>query len=341
MKRSLLFLTALGFLALPSVRVFAHPGHDKTPGDDANGPITGPVTLTPEAEKNLGLKVEVADLRTIEKTLAVLGRVEIDPARVAVIASRISGRITKLAVKEGDKVKAGDFLLTVESRQIGDPPPSVDFKAPADGTIYEQPIFTGDSVEPNARLLTLADLSEVYVVGRIYEGQVAQVKKGQSVRVRAEAYPEDAFTGTVEGYTPRLDPETRTLGVRVRMGNPDGKLLPNMRATLNIVTAEADSVIAVPLSAVLGEAGNFFVFVQNDEDAHTFLRTPVVLGQRDDRFVEIVEGVLPGSGVVTVGNYQLQYVPPAPKKDVPAASGSVKAPTASGDVKAASDGHSH
>ena len=314
MKRPILLLLALTLLSSAAVRVFAHAGHDKAPGEDASGPQTGPVTLTSEAKTNLGLKVETADLRTIEKTLAVLGRVEIDPVRVAVIASRISGRITKLAVKEGDKVQAGDFLLTVESRQIGDPPPSVDFKAPIAGTIYEQPVFTGDSVEPNARLLTLADLSEVYVVGRIYEGQVAQVKKGQSVRIRAEAYPEDAFTGTVEGYIPRLDPETRTLGVRVRMGNPEGKLLPNMRATLNIVTAEADSVIAVPLSAVLGEAGNFFVFVQDDKDPQTFIRTPVVVGQRDDRYVEIVEGVLPGANVVTVGNYQLQYVAPAAKK---------------------------
>ncbi len=326
MKRLTLLFSALVLLAQPAANLSAHPGHDKAPGDDNNGPVTGPIKLTAEAGKNLGLKVETADLRTIEKTLAVLGHVEIDPARVAVVASRISGRITKLAVKEGDKVNAGDFLLTVESRQIGDPPPSVDFKAPIAGTIYEQPVFTGDSVEPNARLLTLADLSEVYVVGRIYEGQVAQVKKGQSVRIRAEAYPEGAFTGTVEGYTPRLDPETRTLGVRVRVVNPDFRLLPNMRATLNIVTAEADSVVAVPLSAVLGEAGNLFVFVQDDKDPLTFLRTPVVVGQRDDRYVEIVEGVLPGAGVVTVGNYQLQYVPPAAK--TPAADAHDKADAA-------------
>jgi cobalt-zinc-cadmium efflux system membrane fusion protein len=314
MKRPLIFLILTAFLVQPAAYVLAHAGHDKAPGDDNVGPLTGPVTLTPEAEKNLGLKVESADLRTLEKTLSVIGHVELDPARVAIVASRISGRITRLAVKEGDTVKADDFLLAVESRQIGDPPPTIEFKAPITGTIYEQPVFTGDSIEPNARLLTLADLTEVYVVGRLFEGQVAQVKKGQAVRIKAEAYPEEAFTGKVEGYTPRLDPETRTLGVRVRVANPDLKLLPNMRATLNIVTAEADSVITVPLSAVLGESGNYFVFVQDDKDSHTYTRTPIVVGQRDDRYVEIIEGVLPAANVVTVGNYQLQYVPPALKK---------------------------
>ena len=314
MKSPFIFLTAFTLLVLPATRVMAHAGHDKAPGDDNNGPLVGPVTLSPEAEKNLGLKVEAADLRTLEKTLSVIGHVELDPARVATVSSRISGRITRLAVKEGDTVKAGDFLLAVESRQIGDPPPTIEFQAPITGTIYEQPVFTGDSIEPNARLLTLADLTEVYLVGRLFEGQVAQVKKGQSVRIKAEAYPDDAFTGSVEGYIPRLDPETRTLGVRVRVANPDFKLLPNMRATLNIVTAEADSVITVPLSAVLGESGNYFVFIQDDKDPHTYTRTSVVVGQRDDRYVEIIEGVLPAANVVTVGNYQLQYVPPALKK---------------------------
>ncbi|MBI3885385.1 MAG: efflux RND transporter periplasmic adaptor subunit [Opitutae bacterium] len=309
--RSYFFLSTLALALGFSPVLRAHAGHDKAPGEDG-APVAGPVKLTPEAEKNLGLKTEEATLRTLEKTLAVLGTVEPDPARVAVLASRISGRITRLAVKEGDSVAAGDFLLEVESRQIGDPPPRITFTAPIAGTVLERPVFTGDSVEPDTRLLTVADLSQVYVVGRVFEGQFAQVKRGQAVRVRAEAWPDEIFTGTVEGFTPKLDPETRTLGVRVRVDNPAGKLLPNMRTTLRIVTAEADSVITVPLAAVLGEAGNYFVFVQDDKDPHTFLRTAVVVGQRDDRYVELVEGVLPGASIVTVGNYQLQYVAPAP-----------------------------
>ena len=314
MKRLLIFVALVGFFAQPAARVFAHAGHDKAPGEDNAGPLTGPVKLTPEAEKNLGLKLEAAELRTLEKTLAALGYVEVDPARVASLSSRISGRVVRLAVKEGDTVAKGDFLLEIESRQVGDPPPHITFNAPLGGTILDRHAFTGDSVEPDAHLLKVADLSSLYVVARIYEGQIAQVQIGQKVRMRAEAYPAIVFTGTVEGNLAQLDASTRTLGVRVRVANPEQKLLPNMRATLAIVTAEADSVIAVPLSAVLGEAGNLFVFVQDEKDPHAYVRTPVVVGQRDDRYVEIVEGVLPGANVVTVGNYQLQYVAPAPAK---------------------------
>ena len=302
-----LLAATLGFS--PGLR--AHVGHDKAPGEDG-APGAGPVRFSAEAENNLGLKHEAAELRTLEKTLAALGYVEVDPARVASLSSRISGRVVRLAVKEGDTVAQGDFLLEIESRQIGDPPPRVTFTAPIGGTILDRHAFTGDSVEPDTHLLKVADLSSLYVVARIYEGQIAQVRIGQNVRVRAEAYPDIVFAGTVEGNLAQLDANTRTLGVRIRIANPEGKLLPNMRATLHIVTAQADSVITVPLSAVLGEAGNLFVFVQDDKDPHTFLRTTVVVGQRDDRYIEIVEGVLPGANVVTVGNYQLQYVAPAP-----------------------------
>lgn len=336
MKRPIVLLAVLTLLVASVPRVFAHEGHDKAPGEDATGALTGPITITPEAAKNLGLKLEMAELRTLEKTLAALGHVEIDPARVVSLTSRISGRVTRLAVNDGDQVAKGDFLLEIESRQIGDPPPRIEFKAGIGGTVLDRHVFTGDSVEPDAHLLKVADLSSLYVVARIYEGQIAQIQPGQKVRVRAEAYPDRLFEGTVEGHTAQLDPETRTLGVRVRVGNPDRLLLPNMRATLSIVTAEADSVVAVPLSAMLGEAGHFFVFVQDDKDPHTFTRTAIVLGQRDDRYVEIVEGVLPGASVVTVGNYQLQYVPPAPKKEKPATPGAGKS-----GVKPASDEHSH
>jgi len=340
MNRPLLSSIALLVAIAPSPALRAHAGHDKAPGEQSAGAVSGPITLTPAAETNLGLKVEAAELRTLQKTVSILGSVELDPARVAVVASRIPGRISRVAVKEGDVVEKGAFVLEVESRQIGDPPPKIEFTAPIQGTIVDRPIFTGDNVEPDKRLLTIADLSEVYVIGRVYEGQVSQIAKGQSVRLRADAYPEEIFSGQVEGFAPRLDPETRTLGVRVRVPNKAGKLLPNMRATLNIVVAEAESVITLPPAAVLGEAGNLFVFVQDDRNPHVFLRTPVVLGQRDDRYVEIVEGVLPSANVVTAGNYQLQYVVPTakPGAESEAKTGAAKAATAK---HAESGGHTH
>jgi hypothetical protein len=79
---------------------------------------------------------------------------------------------------------------------------------------------------------------------------------------------------------------------------------------------------------MLGEAGSLFVFVQSDTDELIYERKPVVVGMKDDRYAEIIEGVFPTDKVVVDGNYQLQYVAatkPAPK---PAESGGTNAPAA-------------
>ena len=72
MNRFLFLFAALALLLQPAARVAAHEGHNTAPGEAGAGPLNGPVTLTAEAEKNLGLKVEVAELRTLEKTVAQL-----------------------------------------------------------------------------------------------------------------------------------------------------------------------------------------------------------------------------------------------------------------------------
>jgi len=286
---------------------FAHAGHDKAPGEDeaAGG---GPVTITAEARKNLGVKVETADLRTIEKTIMVIGHIGVVPNKSFTIASRISGRVASLPVSENEKVAKDQALVEVESRQIGDPPPKVTYTSPIDGIVLHRHVAQGDTVEPDAHLLEVSDLSEVYAEGRVFEGQLALVQAGQKVRINVEAYADEIFEGIIDRTAASLDEETGTLKVWARIANPDLRLRPNMRARLNIVTAAAMETVAVPRSAVLGDTGNLFVFVQTDASGLEYERRPVVTGLSDDRYVEIVEGVLPGDEVVTEGNYQLQYV---------------------------------
>lgn len=334
------FSATLAALLAFAPAAFPHAGHDKAPGEGGDAPTSGPIAITAEAKKNLALVVEDAELRTLDKTVLVYGQIEVIPNHSAAVSSRIPGRVVEVKVTDGESVKKGQVVVEVESLQLGDPPPRVQYSAPIDGVVIDRHAVQGDSVEPNKHLMEIVDLSEVYAEGRIFEGQVAAIKTGQKVRVSVESYPKEEFTGTVDLLSGTLDAETRTLKVWVRIKNPDLKLRPNMRARLNIVTAEADSVVTVPLSAVLGEAGNLFVFVQSDTDELVYERKPVVVGMKDDRYAEIVEGVFPSDKVVTLGNYQLQYV--TPRK--PAATGGTNAPAATAHTEATAgveDGHSH
>ena len=332
MKRLIRTAGAIVILATAPLPAAGHEGHDDAPGATATSAGGGSqVSVSQQARKNLGLRVEEAELRPMETTLAAIGEIAAIPDRSAAVTSRIAGRVSWVGAAEGDAVRAGQPVVEVESLQLGDPPPRARYSSPVGGTVIDRHLVPGDSVEPNTHLLEVADLREVLAVGRLFEGQIAQVAVGQPVRVRVPSYPGDTFEGVIERMGGALDPASRSLPVYVRIRNPDRKLLPRMRAELAIVTKRSERALVVPRSAILGDFGNAFVFAERGEDGPLFERVPVVTGLSDDRFVEVIDGVLPGDRVVSEGNYSLQFLPPASEgpagtKDHPAAEASNPTP---------------
>jgi len=303
-------LTALAALLGGTQPSAAHEGHSEAPGEGgAASAAQGPVYVSEAARENLGLRTAEAELRPVERTLTVIGEIRADPQRSATVSSRIAGRVSALLATEGERVRRGQPLVEVESFQIGDPPPRVRYAAPLEGTVVDRHVVVGDDVERNGHLFEIADLRELLAVGRVFEGEVGRVAVGQKVRVRVPSYSDEVFEGVVERLGGQLDPASRSLPVFVRVENAGEKLRPHMRATLSLVTERADLALAVPGSAVLGEFGDAFVFVQRDDEPSLFDRRAVVTGLSDDLYVEIVEGVLPGERVVVEGNYSLQYLP--------------------------------
>jgi multidrug efflux pump subunit AcrA (membrane-fusion protein) len=291
----------------------AHGGkdHAAAPGSEpAAGATPGPIEVSDVAQRNLGLVVEAAELRAVETTLRVIGEIQADPERSGTVASRIAGRISAVFAQEGERVEKGKRLVEVESLQLGDPPPRVQYASPLSGVVTDRHVVVGDDVEPARHLFEVADLSLVLAIGRVFEGQIGQVSVGQKVRVRVPSYPDDVFDGVVERLGGKLDAASRSLAVYVRVPNPGEHLRPHMRATLSLVTGGAELALAIPKSSVLGEAGSFYAFVQDEERSERFERRPLVLGVSNDRFVEVIEGLAPGERVVSEGNYSLQYLTP-------------------------------
>jgi multidrug efflux pump subunit AcrA (membrane-fusion protein) len=300
-------LLSLPLLANVAALAQGDHGHSHQDAPVGASPAAVPIRLTRTIVANLDLQTTEVELRPLEKVFPALGVVEPEPGRVAAVTSRVAGRVTKLAVVEGQRLKAGDLLLEVESRVVADPPPRLRLTAPMDGVVLERNVTPGGAVEPDKVLLMLADLSELDVVAQVQEGRIPSVKPGQRVRIRALAHPDETFVGRVKATAATLSRANGTLRVFVRVDNPAGRLLPGMRAQLSFVTEESETAVLVPREAVLGENGDFFVFRQIMTAPFAYERTPVILGLSDDRFIEVIEGVLPGDRVVTRGNYQLQF----------------------------------
>ena len=150
---------------------------------------------------------------------------------------------------------------------------------------------------------------------RLYEADVAALRVGQFARIYAEAFAGEVFEGQLEYFSGQIDPETRTLLAFVRVKNAARRLRPHMRAEVRFITGEGDETIAISRSAVLhAKSDNPFVFIQSGD---SYRRQGVVLGVGDDRYYEIVDGLLPGDMVVVQGVRGLEFatnspVPPEP-----------------------------
>jgi membrane fusion protein, heavy metal efflux system len=304
-------LLAVLVAALPTVAL-AHEGHVHGPGETETV-ATGPVVLTDEAIKNLGVQTVEATIAPLQRTIGMIGRIEGLPERLAKIAPRTEGRVAEILVKLGDRVTAGQPVLRFEPRTVGNPP--IILTSPINGFVVRQEASLGQALNPDTMLMEVADYSQVLARGMTFESpDLSLIRPGQHARVRLDVFPDRVFEGKVQRLDVGLEPESRTFEVYVLLDNPELQLRPNMQASVSIAIGDPQDVLAVPQRAVLGDLGNLFVFVR---DGNTFERRNVVLGIKAGDQVEVVEGVLPGDNVVTEGHYQLQFAT-TPKTAAPA-----------------------
>ena len=174
--------------------------------------------------------------------------------------------------------------------------------APIGGVIAERNVVLGETVEPSKVIFKILDPSVVFVEGDAFEESLRELKVGQSVRIRLASYPDEVFAGKISRLSPTIDPQKRTLRLWVEVVNPSGKLKPNLFSEMNIVLDGQGEVLAIPTAALISTEGENFVFV---EEKGSLRRADVVLGAKDDRYVEVKKGLLPGDHVVTDGKQQL------------------------------------
>ena len=176
-------------------------------------------------------------------------------------------------------------------------------RASIDGLVIERNATLGEIVAPDKPLFTIADLRRVIAEGDAFEPSLSFLQKGLAARVTVPAYPRQVFQGKITFVSFQVDPVKRTIHFWAEVPNTkDYRLRPNMFARISVIARSATKALAVPLNALLREGGQDFVFVDRDD---RFLRTPVRLGARDDRMVEIKDGLFPGDRVVTDGKRQL------------------------------------
>lgn len=176
--------------------------------------------------------------------------------------------------------------------------------APIAGTVIQRQVGLGQYITSAAAgaanpVFTIGDLSTVWLIGNVREGDAPQLRIGQPAEVRVLALPGRVFKGWVDWIGAGVDPVTHRLQVRVQMQNPDGDLKPQMFANFTIATGDAGKAPAVPQSAVMVEDQSAQVFVMAADGS--IAARPVKIGRSNDDLLEVVSGLKAGERVVTAG----------------------------------------
>ncbi|BAO45076.1 efflux RND transporter periplasmic adaptor subunit [Thiolapillus brandeum] len=178
---------------------------------------------------------------------------------------------------------------------------TVPIYAPQDGVVSELPVREGMYVQPAMNVMTLADLSSVWLIAEIFERQANWVRTGDNAEVTLPFLPGKSWQGQVEYIYPSLDMKTRTLMARLRFDNPGESLKPNMYARVKLYASPRDNVISIPLEALIRSGGKDRVIVKTGEGR--FDAREVVTGIESGERIEITEGLEAGEEVVISGQF--------------------------------------
>jgi len=173
--------------------------------------------------------------------------------------------------------------------------------APQDGTITNLNIKEGSFVKPATEIMSLADLSSVWLQAEVFESQADWVTEAQSAEARLNYMPGEVFSGRVDYVYPVLDPKTRTLQVRLRFDNPGERLKPNMYARVTIYGKSHPGALSIPREALIrGQEIDRVVVALGDGGYSVY---EVMTGIESGNWVEIIAGLDEGDEVVTSAQF--------------------------------------
>lgn len=199
-----------------------------------------------------------------------------------------------LATEEQDEAQVDNIQATIDKKTI---------RAPFAGRLGVRQIDLGQTLKAGDPIVSLQALDPIFLDFYLPQQDLRQVAPGLAVKVSCDAFPGETFDGKITTINPDIDANTRNVHLQATLPNPRDRLRPGMFVDVSVVLPRAETVLAIPQTAVLyAPYGDSVFVIEHGRAVQKFVRLGVTRGD----FVAVVDGLKPGEQVITSGAFKLQ-----------------------------------
>ncbi len=257
----------------------------------------GRVQIASDIATKSGVQIESAGSRSIQESLNLTGRIQVDPNRLSQVRARFPGMVKQVKRELGDRVRRGDVLANIQSNESLQ---NYEVTAPISGVIVQRDVQVGETTA-EAPLFIIADLTKVWAELDVFNQDISRVQTGQSVAL--ETLSGEEVTGKVDWLSPMAAHASQSIQARVVVNNKSLKLRPGQFIRGRITVAEHEVPLAVRKSGIQAFRDFQVVFAQIGD---TYEVRMLELGREDHDWVEVLGGLKPGTEYVTENSYLIK-----------------------------------
>ncbi|WP_161604597.1 efflux RND transporter periplasmic adaptor subunit [Roseiconus nitratireducens] len=269
-------------------------------GISTSGAVSGKQLLAARTRRNAGLATFQA---RIEQIAYELETSQLETAQAVKEANtRVAVATTNLRILGCEESE----IKSIDPMRQGEAISHYSIRAPFRGTVIAKDVTLGEQVRPDKQILTIADLTTVWIKADIYEKDVPLLASldGTEFQFVSEAWPGKSFTAKVFYTGEIMDEATRTVSMRAVAENGEHLLKPGMFVTIQLPAKSEQVVVQIPAAAVQQHEGKQFVFVHVGDDQ--FERRDIQVGRSDRDWAVVERGVRGNESVVTGGGFILK-----------------------------------
>ena len=285
--RLITIFTALVFVFSTDVYA-AENDQDHEHGEENSSHMDG------DMAQQVGIVTSRVSKQELHQTITVYGSLVSAPEQLSHVRARFQGVVKSVQATMGDRVKTGDVLAEIESNESLK---TYQIRAPISGRIVQRHANIGESTQDQI-LFSIVNLDTVWAELRVYPAQQAAVNEGQSVHVLTA---DGIVESTVNHIVPAMESPYQL--ARVKLNNSEQNLSPGLMVEARVEVGRIPVSLAIAKDAVQTLGGRQGIFVKTGDE---YRFTPLVLGQGDDHFYEVVEGLTSGDEYVSENSYLIK-----------------------------------